>query len=86
MKTKEAVDHFKGTGLLAEALGLTPAAVSQWGEYPPDMRQLQIARISPLKAEPGCLDRVIGKVEKPWDGKTERRTGPKDRRQQQAGR
>jgi hypothetical protein len=81
MKTKEAVDYFKGTGLLAEALGLTPAAVSQWGEYPPDKRQLQIARISSLKAEPGCLDRVIGKIEKPWDGKTERRSG-KDRRNQ----
>jgi hypothetical protein len=85
MKTKEAVDYFKGTSLLAAALDLTPAAVSQWGEYPPPVRQLQIERIAPeLKAEQGCMEALLGLPFKPWDGKTERRSG-KERRQQQRG-
>jgi hypothetical protein len=82
MKTKEAVKYFRGASLLASAINVTPAAISQWGKYPPDKRQLQIERISTLKAEPGCLDRLLGTIPdpQPWDGKTERRTGPADRR------
>jgi hypothetical protein len=74
MKTKEAEQHFNGVSGLAAALKLTPAAISQWGEYPPDKRQLQIERIAPeLKAEPGCMERVLGLPVEPWDGKTDRR-------------
>lgn len=81
MKKQEAIDHFEGVGELASALGLTPAAVSQWGEYPPALRQLQIERLAPgLKAEPGSYEFVLGLPFKPWDGKTNRRTGPADRR------
>ena len=73
MRTQQAIDHFKGTGALAEALEISPAAISQWGEYPPDKRQLQIQQLAPhLKAEPGCMDRVLGFE---WDG-TERRANP----------
>jgi hypothetical protein len=83
MKTEEAKTHFKGVSGLAAALKLTPAAISQWGEYPPDMRQLQIERITgTLKAEEGCMERVLGLPFTPWDGKTERRSG-KERRKQQ---
>lgn len=74
MRTKEAIDHFHGASALAAALGLTPAAVSQWGEYPPALRQLQIERIAEgLKAEPGCMDAVLGRPYKPWDKDSARR-------------
>jgi DNA-binding transcriptional regulator YdaS (Cro superfamily) len=62
MNTRSAIEHAGTTGALASLLGITSAAVSQWGEYPPDVRQLQIERVTlgALKAEPGCLDRVLG--------------------------
>jgi DNA-binding transcriptional regulator YdaS (Cro superfamily) len=68
MKTQAAIDHFGGEKALAEVLGLSETAVYQWtyrGEYPPDKRQLQIERLAPcLKAEPGCMERVLGLSEK----------------------
>lgn len=74
MRKQEAIEHFKGVGELASALKLTPAAVSQWGEYPPALRQLQIERIAPeLHAEPGCMETVLGLPYEPWDGKSNRR-------------
>lgn len=62
MKTQAAIDHAGATGALAALLGITSAAVSQWGEFPPDARQLQIERVTlgALKAEAGCLDRMLG--------------------------
>lgn len=63
MRKQEAIDHFSGeSSALADALGISPAAVSQWGEFPPDKRQLQIERLTggTLKAEPGCLERLTG--------------------------
>lgn len=81
MKKQAAIDHFGGVGELATALKLTPAAISQWGEYPPPLRQLQIERIAPeLKAEEGCMEAVLGLPFTPWNGKGERRAGPGDRR------
>lgn len=62
MKTKEAIDYYGNNVKLTAALGLSTGAVSQWEEYPPPARQLQIERITlgALKAEPDCLDRVLG--------------------------
>lgn len=62
MKTNEAIKHFGSQVRLGEVLEISQASVSKWGEFPPDSRQLQIERITvgALKAEPGCLDRVIG--------------------------
>ena len=62
MKTRQAIEHYGSTSALAEALGVTPAAISQWGDYPPDGKQLLIERLSigALKAESGALDRIIG--------------------------
>ena len=62
MKKQAAIDHAGSTGALAALLGIKSAAVSQWDEYPPDMRQLQIERLTSgaLKAEPGCYARVVG--------------------------
>lgn len=47
---------------MADAIGATPAAISQWGEYPPPSKQLLLERLSngALVAEPGCLDKIIG--------------------------
>lgn len=62
MKTQDAIHHLGTAAALAKLVGVTPGAVSQWGEFPPDNRQLQIERLTgqALVAEPGCLDRLIG--------------------------
>lgn len=62
MRTQDAIHYAKNAKSLAELIGVTASAISQWGEYPPDARQLQIERVTvgALKAEPGCLDRVLG--------------------------
>ena len=46
MKTQEAADFFGGKKKLAEALGISPAAVSMWGGVVPLSRQYQIQVIS----------------------------------------
>lgn len=46
MRTQEAADFFGGRKRLAEALGISPAAVSMWGETIPLTRQYQIQVIS----------------------------------------
>lgn len=62
MRTRAAIKYFKGHAPLAKALGLTVPAIYQWKTFPPDVRQLQIERITQgkLKAEEGCEDRVLG--------------------------
>ena len=42
MKTKEAIQHFGTAAELARSLDIFPAAVYQWGEYPPLGRQCEI--------------------------------------------
>ena len=63
MKTEQVINFFGGTQTAtAKALGINQSSISEWGEFPPDARQLLVERISKgaLKAEPGCLERVIG--------------------------
>lgn len=62
MTTDDAIKFAGGTTALALMLRITPGAISQWGEYPPDNRQLQIQKLTrkQLKAELGCMDRLIG--------------------------
>lgn len=67
MRTAEVIKHFGSQKAAAAALTkagyrLSQPSVSLWGEYPPDMRQLQIERITrnKLKAEPGCKSRLLG--------------------------
>lgn len=62
MTKDEAIKYFKTQAALGAALGCKQNTVSGWNEYPPDSRQLQIERVTlgALKAEPGCLDRVLG--------------------------
>lgn len=42
MKTQEAADFFGGKKKLADALGVSASAVTQWGENIPVIRQYQI--------------------------------------------
>jgi len=53
MKTDTAIKFFGSGRALADALSIKPAAVYQWGEFPPPLRQLQIEIVSggALKAE-----------------------------------
>lgn len=46
MLTKDAVAFFNGKSKLAAALGISPAAVSQWGKHVPGLRQYQLQAIS----------------------------------------
>jgi transcriptional repressor of cell division inhibition gene dicB len=59
MKTQDAIDHFGSATALANAVGATIGAVSQWGDFPPGGRQMQIQHLTrgKLKAEPDCMNR-----------------------------
>ncbi len=55
MKTKEAIEHFGGIKNLADALGIWPQTVYQWGEKVPKGRayQLQVITKEKLKVNEG---------------------------------
>ena len=57
MTKDAAIKHYGTQQKLADALGMSQASVSEWGEYPPALRQLQLQQITrgKLKAEPGLL-------------------------------
>ena len=42
MKTSEVIEFFGSARLTAEALGMTPAAVHNWGETVPATRQAHV--------------------------------------------
>ncbi|ATH82858.1 Cro/Cl family transcriptional regulator [Ectopseudomonas mendocina] len=46
MKTKSAADFFGSKKKLAEALGISPSAVTMWGDEVPELRQYQIERLT----------------------------------------
>lgn len=56
MTKDQAVTHFGTQVELAKALEMSQGSVSLWGEYPPELRQLQIEALTKgkLKAEPTC--------------------------------
>ncbi len=58
VKTKTAIDEFGGVAELAEALDISPAAIYQWGERVPLLRQYQIRDIKDRKPAP--RRRVVG--------------------------
>ena len=57
MKTDDAVRYAGSAAGLAELLGISPSAVSQWTDFPPWSRQLQLERLTKgaLQEEPDCL-------------------------------
>lgn len=67
MRTQQAIDYFYSAKALADRLKISQGAVSQWGDFPPPARQLQIEKVTrkALRAEPGCLDRVLGLAKAP---------------------
>jgi transcriptional repressor of cell division inhibition gene dicB len=46
IKTKDAVEYFKGVAELAAALRISRAAIYQWGEFVPEGRAYQIHLLS----------------------------------------
>jgi len=46
MKTQDVADFFGSKKKLADALGIRPSAVTQWGETIPESRQYQIQVLS----------------------------------------
>jgi predicted XRE-type DNA-binding protein len=57
MTTSDAIKHYGTQQRLATALGIRQSSVSEWGEYPPAVRQLQLQQLTKgrLKSEPGLL-------------------------------
>lgn len=49
MNMNEAIQHFGSKKKLAEALGIRPSAVTQWGDSIPEGRQYQLQVISKNK-------------------------------------
>ena len=62
MKTTDVIAHYGSQTATAAALGINQASVSQWGEHPPALRQLQIEQLTRgvLKAEPECDQYRVG--------------------------
>lgn len=55
--TDDCIKHFGSKAKLAAALHIQVPSVYGWREYPPPIRQLQLASLTrgALKAEPGLL-------------------------------
>jgi len=47
MNTQKAIELAGSSSLLAGLLGITPSAISQWGEEIPDKRMWQLRVIKP---------------------------------------
>lgn len=59
MLKKDAIAHFGTEAALAKALGIKPQSIQDWGEVVPELRQLQLERMTegkllaaPLVANP----------------------------------
>jgi len=55
MKTEEAIEFFGGKKQLADALGVWPQVIYQWGEFPPVARQYELQ----VKTKDALLAEVI---------------------------
>lgn len=56
MKTSQVIEHYGSQAAAGKAIGVAQAAVAQWGESPPELRQLQYEALTngALKAGPEC--------------------------------
>lgn len=81
MKTEQALKHFGSNTALTSILGLSSGAISQWGEYPPSFRQLQLEKLSDgtLKAEPNLIPYQTKNKSEGAKRNTPIRTTPTDR-------
>jgi DNA-binding transcriptional regulator YdaS (Cro superfamily) len=57
MRTSDVVEHFGTQKAIADALGIKPPSVSDWGEFVPPLRQLQIEALTggKLRADASIL-------------------------------
>lgn len=62
MKTSDVIAHFGSQNATARALGISQPSVANWGEYPPEAKQILIERLTKrrLRAEDGAMERLIG--------------------------
>lgn len=60
MKTKDAIAHFGSASKLAEAVGISKAAVSQWGECVPLGTAALIEKLTggAVVIDPACYRRI----------------------------
>lgn len=61
MKTQDAITKAGSTTALAELLGITPSAVSQWGEDVPQSREWQLRVLRPQWFDNGMRRRASDK-------------------------
>ena len=61
MKTADVIEFFGTQAAAAKAIGIAQPSIAKWGAYPPDVRQVQIERLTKKKllAEPGCMIRLM---------------------------
>jgi len=57
MLKSEVVDFFGSARNAAKALGITPAAVSQWGDIVPELRAYQLQQVTKGKLKAGLLEK-----------------------------
>jgi hypothetical protein len=60
MHTHQVIEYFGTQQAVADALGIKQSSVAGWGEFPPDLRQLQIEMLTDgkLKAESTCYPKT----------------------------
>lgn len=61
MQTNQAIELAGSAAALAALLGITPSAVSQWGEEIPELRRYQLMQLKPKwfrKASTPVLDKA----------------------------
>lgn len=56
MKKAEAIELFGSASALAEAIGITVQAVTQWGEDVPELRAYQIKAVLSARAGKGTTN------------------------------
>ena len=54
MTRSQAIAHFKGIPKLAKALGISYAAIAQWGETVPKLRQHELEKITKGELKVDC--------------------------------
>lgn len=62
MRKDEAIAHFGTASALADALGIRPASVAEWGEFVPEGRayQLQVITGGKLRVDPSAYQKRNG--------------------------
>ena len=60
MKTEQAIKLADGAKALAELLGITPSAISQWGADVPQAREWQLRLLKPEWFRPAESKKKLG--------------------------